>query len=135
MVRYSALIFALLLVGCGSTPKAIETSGPQLGSDPKWAAYRPYLTGVIGRVQKQWERAVAEMRRKPALGSVVVVFTLDETGSVIGFDDVTNSSSDEGARACVAAIAAAAPYGVWSEEMKAILGPRQKITFTFYYQE
>jgi hypothetical protein len=35
---------------------------------------------------------------------------------------------------CVSAIAAGAPYGPWSPEMKNTLGDSTEVTFTFNYQ-
>ena len=36
--------------------------------------------------------------------------------------------------ACVSAITDRAPYGPWTDDMKAMLGSQQEMTFTFYYQ-
>jgi len=32
------------------------------------------------------------------------------------------------------AITDRAPYGTWTDDMKAVLGEQQEMTFTFYYQ-
>jgi hypothetical protein len=37
-------------------------------------------------------------------------------------------------RACMSAITDRAPYGEWTDDMKAVLGEQQEMTFTFYYQ-
>jgi len=135
MIRCASLLLTLALVGCATSPTPPVSSVPQVSSDPKWDSYGPYLSRVVGKVQKQWDRALVEMRHYPKVGAVVVVFTLDESGRVTEIVDVKNGSSKEGAQACVSAITSAAPYGAWTEEMKAILGTQQQITFTFYYQD
>jgi len=37
-------------------------------------------------------------------------------------------------RACVSAITTRAPYGDWTDDMIAVLGSEQEMTFSFYYQ-
>jgi hypothetical protein len=34
----------------------------------------------------------------------------------------------------MSAITKPAPYGPWTDDMKAVLGEQQEMTFTFYYQ-
>ena len=74
-------------------------------------------------------------RARVAPGSVVVVFTMDAEGKITRIDEVRNGSSEEGARACVSAITVPSPYGTWTNEMIAVLGLQQQLTFTFYYRE
>jgi hypothetical protein len=134
MIRYTLPILVLVLVGCGTPPKVLSVA-PQVAADSKWHVYEAYLSRVVGKVQKQWERSLKEMRRYPATGEVIVVFTINAEGKIERIDEVKNGSSHEGALACVSAITAPSPYGAWTDEMIAILGPQQKMTFTFYYQD
>jgi len=48
--------------------------------------------------------------------------------------DPTGAPSDAAIRACEAGITARSPYGQWTEDMIAVLGEQQEMTFVFYYE-
>ncbi len=103
--------------------------------DAKWSQYGEYLRRMIDTVQIQWERMLVDWKASPANGSrVSVKFILDSDGKIAQIINWESTANDIATRACVSAIADPAPYGPWSEDMKAVLGERQEMTFTFHYQ-
>ena len=126
----------LLLAGCISHIEVPESELlPTLSTDPKWAPFSEYISGATRKVNSRWYRLLSESRVYPPAGSsVIVVFVMNAQGQIARIQDVKNRSSDGGMKACVSAITSAAPYGLWTEEMKAVLGAEQELTFTFTYQ-
>ncbi len=103
--------------------------------DAKWSNYGAYLQRMIDTVQIQWERILVEWKANPASGSSVTVkFVLDDEGKIARIIGVESTANDTAKRACISGITDRAPYGPWSEDMKAVLGNQQEMTFTFYYQ-
>jgi len=103
--------------------------------DARWSNYGAYLQRMIDTVQTQWERILIESRVSPASGSTVTVkFVMDSDGKIVRIVNVDSTASDSASRACMSAITDRAPYGVWTDDMKAMLGEKQEMTFTFYYQ-
>jgi hypothetical protein len=105
-----------------------------LAFDAKWSNYGAYLQRMIETVQVQWERILTESRTAPPSGSYVVVrFIIDSDGRIAKIVEVDSHSTEQAARACVSGITDRAPYGPWTDDMKAVLGERQEMTFSFYY--
>ncbi len=103
--------------------------------DAKWSNYGAYLQRMIDTVQVQWERILIENKTNPPSGSTVTVrIVLNSEGRIAQILEVANHSTDQGSRACVSGITDRAPYGPWTDDMKAMLGESQEMTFTFYYQ-
>jgi hypothetical protein len=103
--------------------------------DAKWSEYGRYLQQLIEAVQFQWERLLISGKIYPPGGTTVTVkFILNSEGNIARIVSVDNKSTDRAERACVSAITDRAPYGVWPDDMKAVLGTEQELTFTFYYQ-
>jgi hypothetical protein len=59
---------------------------------------------------------------------------MDDQGRIAEIVNVDSTANDTASRACVSAITDRAPYGVWTDDMKAVLGAKQEMTFTFHYQ-
>ena len=90
---------------------------------------------MIDTVQIQWERLILSMSAMPAGGSMVTVkFVMNDEGQIARIVNVDTTAGEMGSRACVSAITDRAPYGSWTDDMKAVLGAEQEMTFTFYYQ-
>jgi hypothetical protein len=105
------------------------------GIDAKWSNYGAYLQRMIDTVQIQWERLILSMSAMPAGGSTVTVkFVMNDEGKITTIVNVDTTANDTASRACVSAITDRAPYGSWTDDMKAVLGAQQEMTFTFYYQ-
>lgn len=103
--------------------------------DARWSEYGAYLQRLIESVQFQWERLLIEGKIYPPGGTTVTVkFILNDQGNIAKIVSVDNRSTDRAERACVSAITDRAPYGVWPDDMKAVLGTEQELTFSFYYQ-
>ncbi|HEY1765305.1 MAG TPA: hypothetical protein VGF85_10305 [Opitutaceae bacterium] len=101
----------------------------------KWSSYGAYLHKMMEAIQVQWERILIESRTEPPSGTwVTVKFTLDKFGKITDISDVQTTSSEQGKASCVSAITNTAPYGEWSDDMIAILGDSQELTFRFYYE-
>lgn len=101
----------------------------------KWSAYGEYLQRLIDSVQAQWERLILRSIYYPASGTTVkITFTLDSTGAVTEIKEMSAEGGVLAKRLCVSAISERAPYGEWTDDMIAVLGKEQEITFTFFYQ-
>jgi len=110
-----------------------QNIGP-VAYNAKWSEYGAYLQKLIETVQIQWERIIVQSSVYPPPGTMVrVAFVINDQGAIT---DITPGEDDaplQAKRACVSAVTARAPYGKWSEDMVAVLGHQQEITFTFYY--
>ncbi len=105
------------------------------GIDAKWSEYGQYLQKMIDAVQFQWERLILNLSAMPAGGTnVSVKFVLNSEGNIATVVSVNGTANETATRACVSAITERAPYGAWTDDMRAALGDKQEMTFTFYYQ-
>jgi hypothetical protein len=103
--------------------------------DARWSQYGQYLQQLIETVQVQWERILRESRAYPPSGSQVQVkFLLAKDGSISQILSVEGSGGTQYERTCVSGITTRAPYGKWTDDMIAVLGDSQELTFTFYIQ-
>ncbi len=103
--------------------------------DARWSNYGAYLQRMIESVQLQWEHLLRESKVNPTTGSSVSVkFVMDSKGLIARIVNVDSTAKDAAERACMSAITDRAPYGEWTDDMKAVLGEQQEMTFTFYYQ-
>ncbi|MEN9841745.1 MAG: hypothetical protein RL376_1545 [Verrucomicrobiota bacterium] len=101
----------------------------------KWSSYGEYLQRLIDAVQAQWERLIMRSAYYPVSGSLVrVVFKLNAQGEVAEIVSVGGGGGELAQRLCVSAISERAPYGEWTEDMRAALGKEQELGFTFFYQ-
>ena len=101
----------------------------------KFNTYGAYLQRLVEAIQLSWDALLTETKAYPPQGTwVAVKFVIDSNGKIPRVVDVENHSSDFGSRACVQAITNRAPYGEWTEDMKAVLGDEQELVFTFYYE-
>jgi len=101
----------------------------------KWSNYGAYLHKMMEAIQIQWERILIDTRTEPPSGSFVTVkFTLDKNGKITEILNVESTSSEPGKASCVSAITNTAPYGDWTDDMIAVLGTSQQLTFRFYYE-
>lgn len=115
-------------------PVGVKGVGP-IAYDARWSNYGAYLQRLIDTVQIQWERILSDSRIYPPSGTTVIVkFVIDSDGRIARIVNVDNQSNDQGGRACVSAITDRSPYGAWTDDMKAMLGERQEMTFSFHYQ-
>jgi hypothetical protein len=101
----------------------------------KWSSYGAYLHKMIEAIQAQWDRILIDSNTEPPSGSsVTVTFVLDSKGRISEIKRVESTSSEQGKGSCIGAITNTAPYGEWTDDMKAVLGDSQELTFVFYYE-
>jgi hypothetical protein len=84
---------------------------------------------------QQWYRILEESRVSPPHGShVTITFKINSKGEtdIIKVEDA--DSGKQGVWSCQNAIQARQPYRKWSDQMIAVLGDDQTLTFGFYYQ-
>ena len=102
--------------------------------DARWSQYGQYLQQLIETVQVQWERIIDQSHVYPPSGSTVTVkFRLDSSGVVAEIIQSESTGGTQAERACISAITARSPYGKWTDDMIAMLGESQEMTFNFYY--
>jgi hypothetical protein len=115
-------------------PTGTSNIGP-VAVSAKWSSYGAYLHKMMEAIQIQWDRIEMESRTEPPSGTTVTVkFVMDSHGKITDILDVENTSSEQGKQSCITAITMTAPYGEWTDDMKAVLGDSQELTFQFYYQ-
>lgn len=104
------------------------------GIDARWSEYGEYLQELVEIIQASWYRILAESRISAPRGSMVAVtFKINSLGET----DIVKVE-DEGAGrqavfSCQNAIQARQPYRKWTEQMIAVLGEEQTLTFRFYH--
>ena len=106
--------------------------GP-LGYDARWSEYGDYMQELIEIVQASWESLLRERQAYPKSGtSVIVTFTLNSAGdvSIVSVEDTTGAA---GAYVSTSAITLRQPYRKWTDQMIAVLGEKQTLTFRFYF--
>lgn len=108
--------------------------GP-IAVDARWSNYGAYLQRMIETVQLQWEQILHESKIYPTSGSSVEVkFIMNSEGAITRIVNVESTATDAASRACMSAITDRSPYGKWTEDMTAVLGDQQEMTFKFFYQ-
>jgi hypothetical protein len=106
-----------------------------LGMDARWSEYGEYLQELIEIVQAQWYKILSESRVSPPRGShVIVKFKINSKGEaeIVGTEDA--GAGKQGVFSCQNAITYPMPYRKWTDQMIAVLGDSQELTFSFYYQ-
>lgn len=102
--------------------------------DARWSNYGEYLKRMLDTVQIEWERIIVDSKNYPGGTTATIRFVMNSKGEISRVLEVEGTSTEQGKRNCVAAITDRSPYGVWTDDMKAMLGEEQEMTFTFYYQ-
>ncbi|MEO6876548.1 MAG: hypothetical protein ABI222_17165 [Opitutaceae bacterium] len=105
------------------------------GIDAKWSNYGTYLQKMVEIVQAQFDKLNYESRISPPVGTTVTVkFTLNSKGEVRITAVDASRGSDAAAKICTSSIGIPSPFGPWTDDMKAMLGEEQEMTYDFYYQ-
>ena len=105
------------------------------GIDARWSEYGEYINELIEIVQQQWYRILADSKVSPPRGSSVeITFTINAQGEtdIVKVED--EGSGRQGVFSCQSAIQARQPYRKWTEQMIAVLGEEQSLTFKFYHR-
>lgn len=116
-------------------PIGTKNIGP-VAVDARWSNYGVYLQKMIEAVQMQWDRLISEGKAYPTPGSMVTVkFKINSDGAISSIVNVDGGmTGPQGEAYCVSAITTRAPYGKWTDDMVAMLGSEQEMTFVFFYQ-
>jgi hypothetical protein len=88
-------------------------------------------------VQIEFDKLVEESGVHPNRGTTVEIkFVLNKHGEISKIEYVKPSpgTSDSATRCCTGAIEDRSPYGEWTDDMIATLGPETEMTFMFFYQ-
>ncbi len=106
-----------------------------IGISAQFSNYGAYIHRMLEVIQIQWDRIIVESRIYPTSGThVIVKFKMDDKGAISAIVNVEGTAGNQGETSCVSAITSRAPYGEWTDDMKAVLGPSQELTIAFYYQ-
>ncbi len=106
-----------------------------LGMDARWSEYGEYLNELIEIVQMSWYNILRESRVSPPRGShVVVTFKINPKGEteIVKVEDF--GAGKQGVFSCQNAITYPQPYRKWTDQMVAVLGDSQELTFSFHHQ-
>jgi len=105
------------------------------GIDAKWSNYGTYLQKMVEIVQAQFDKLNYESRIYPPVGSTVTVkFTLNNKGEVRITAVDASKGTDAAAKICTSSIGIPSPFGPWTDDMVAMLGDQQEMTYDFYYR-
>jgi hypothetical protein len=107
--------------------------GP-MALDARWSSYGEYLQRMIETIQREWDNILGGRTYPPSGTTVQVKFRMTSDGKIAEIIDVNSTSTEQGKQACESAITNPSPYGKWTDEMIAVLGDQQEMTFVFYYQ-
>jgi hypothetical protein len=118
------------------TENKIGTSNAGLiGVSAEFSNYGAYLQKMVEIVQVQFDRLNDESHIYPPSGSIVIVkFVINDQGQIARIISVENKATDAAARLCTSAITLPSPYGPWTDDMKAMLGKEQELTYEFFYR-
>lgn len=99
----------------------------------KWSAYGEYMQKFIESVDVQWQRIVEQSNVYPVAGTKVAVkFRINSKGEILEVEP-KSTGGRAAIASCVSAIVFRKSYGAWPDDMVAVLGESQEITFTFFY--
>jgi hypothetical protein len=107
------------------------------GIDAHWSAYGQYLQKLIEAIQLRWDDLIAASKHYPQQGSTVTVtFVLNSEGKIDAIRKVDATADNLATNWCVSAISPneGFTYGPWTDDMIAMLGTTQELTFTFMYR-
>ncbi len=106
-----------------------------IGVSAEFSNYGAYLQKMVEIVQVNCDRLNDESRIYPPSGSFVIVkFILNDEGKIAHIISIQNKASDAAAKLCTSAIISPSPYGPWTDDMKAMLGKEQELTYEFFYR-
>ncbi|HVU23938.1 MAG TPA: hypothetical protein VHE13_07415, partial [Opitutus sp.] len=106
-----------------------------IGVSAEFSNYGAYLQRLVEAVDREWRKILGDSTTYPTPGThAIVKFQLNDKGEVAAIVNVESTAGDQGTQSCVSAITNRSPYGEWTDDMKAMLGKTQELTFSFYYQ-
>lgn len=116
-------------------PLSSNNFGAVRGVNSRISGYGQYMDKLIEAVEVQWNRVLDQTKARPPSGSQVTVkFRLGKDGQIWEILEVIEGIDKPSTYACLDAIRTPAPYEKWPDDMVAIFGDHDDITFTFYYR-
>lgn len=108
--------------------------GP-MAVDAKWSKYGEYLQKLLEAVQMEFDRITGASRTRPSPNTLVrVKFVLNSEGAIARILSVDGGTAGEQVVGwCTSAISNPSPFGKWTDDMVALLGPEQEMDFGFYF--
>jgi hypothetical protein len=114
-------------------PVGSRNIGPA-GIDARWSNYGAYMQKMVDAVQMQFDRLNDESRVYPPTGTIVTVkFRMDKEGKIAEILESESTGGKQAESLCQTALTSRAPYGVWTDDMVAMLGESQEMVWKFYY--
>lgn len=108
--------------------------GP-IAINAKWSNYGEYLKRLIEEVQVSWDKILDQSQISVPPGTQVsVTFRLNSKGEIVAIVNHQSDIQGPAVESCMSAITTPAPYGPWTDDMIAMLGNDQEMTFLFFYQ-
>ncbi|MGH9541617.1 MAG: TonB family protein [Terriglobales bacterium] len=105
-------------------------NGVQILTDTQGVDFKPYLQRVLDEVRKNWYAVMPEMAYLGRKGRVVVVFAIQQNGSVPGLLLESPSGTFSFDQAAQASINASNPFPPLPSEFH---GPQLRLRFYFFY--
>ncbi len=104
--------------------------------DSSFSEFGAYQQRMIEAIARQWNLLAEQFSLSNIANTVVVVeFYLNSDGSLTSFRINYSNSSEIGKSLCEQSIKSTAPYGKWTEDMRAVFGDiDQAVKITFHYR-
>lgn len=116
-------------------PMSTSNYGTIRGVNSRISEYGDYMQKFIEIVDLQWNRLLSQSKVSPPRPSQVTVkFRLGKDGQIWEVLEVIEGGDKPSTYMCIDAIRTPAPYEKWPDDMVAIFGDSDVITFVFYYQ-
>ncbi len=103
--------------------------------DAKFSEFGEYMERLIETISVRWNALAEEGAARESRSKVVLQFVLTKDGYVQELRTMPDTTSKViGIYMCRTAIENGAPYGPWTDEMVAVFGDDETVTFSFYYR-
>lgn len=115
--------------GMGSAPGQVGT-GVRILTNTQGVDFDPYLRRIVEVVRRNWYAVMPEVARMGRKGRVVIIFNINQNGTVPGLKLVGQSGTESLDQAALAAISASNPFPPLPSEFH---GPSITLQFGFFY--
>lgn len=107
----------------------------QVAVDAQFSEYGDYLARMIDVIVRQWHILAWDSLQAGEVGTVVTIsFRIDASGQIHGLEVLNSTASLIATLICQDAIGSRQPYGVWTADMRQVLGEEQTIRMRFLYR-
>jgi len=103
--------------------------------DAKFSEFGEYMERLIETISIRWNSLAEEGAGRESRSKVVLRFILTKDGNIENLELLPDSTAKViGIYMCRTAIESGAPYGPWTDEMVAVFGHEETVTFSFHYR-